>query len=406
MTEVKVPNLAESITEGTISNWVVKEGDYVKQGDILLELETDKVNMEISAEHAGVVKKILKQTGDNVEVGEVIAQLDESANAGAAKPQASESTEKQTSAPEKEETKTESLESNKKRTNASPAMRKLAREKGVHVDDLQAQLYKNSDESNQKNAQQTQQASIPQSENSSNTTKPVERKRMTRRQQTIATNLVQSQHNAAMLTTFNEVDMTKVMDIRKRRKQGFIEKHDINLGFMSFFSKAVVGALKAFPIINSEIDGQDIIYKKYYDIGIAVANDAGLVVPVVRNVDSLTFVEIERQIASLAQKARSNKLTLEDLTGGTFTITNGGVFGSLFSTPILNAPQVGILGMHTIQKRPVTVSTPDGDKLEHRPMMYIALSYDHRIVDGREAVGFLATIKKLLEEPELLLLEG
>lgn len=409
MTEVKVPNLAESITEGTISNWVVKEGDYVKQGDILLELETDKVNMEISAEQAGVVKKILKQTGENVEVGEIIAQLDESANEGTAKPQASESTKQQTSAPEtKEVTKSESLESNKKRTNASPAMRKLAREKGVHVDDLQAQLYKNSDESNQKNNQQAQKVSSPQSEISGNSeeAKPVERKRMTRRQQTIATNLVQSQHNAAMLTTFNEVDMTKVMDIRKRRKQGFIEKHEINLGFMSFFSKAVVGALKAFPIINSEIDGQDIIYKKYYDIGIAVANDAGLVVPVVRNVDSLTFVEIERQIASLAQKARSNKLTLEDLKGGTFTITNGGVFGSLFSTPILNAPQVGILGMHTIQKRPVTISTPDGDKLEHRPMMYIALSYDHRIVDGREAVGFLATIKKLLEEPELLLLEG
>jgi 2-oxoglutarate dehydrogenase E2 component (dihydrolipoamide succinyltransferase) len=407
VTEVKVPNLAESITEGTISNWVVKEGDYVKQGDILLELETDKVNMEISAEQAGVVKKILKQAGDNVEVGEVIAQLDENATEATAETQEKKSTEEKSApAPSKEAVQSESLESSKKRINASPAMRKLAREKGVHVDDLQAQLYK-SDASDQK-PEQTQKVSIAPTENNGNfaEAKPIERKRMTRRQQTIANNLVQSQHNAAMLTTFNEVDMSKVMDIRKRRKQGFIEKHEVNLGFMSFFSKAVVGALKAFPIINSEIDGQDIIYKKYYDIGIAVANDAGLVVPVVRNVDSLTFVEIEREISSLAQKARSNKLTLDDLKGGTFTITNGGVFGSLFSTPILNAPQVGILGMHTIQKRPVTVSTPEGDKLEHRPMMYIALSYDHRIVDGREAVGFLATVKKLIEDPELLLLEG
>ncbi|MCH5586644.1 2-oxoglutarate dehydrogenase complex dihydrolipoyllysine-residue succinyltransferase [Shimazuella sp. AN120528] len=411
MTEVKVPNLAESITEGTISNWVVKEGDYVKQGDILLELETDKVNMEISAEQAGVVKKIIKQAGENVEVGEVIAHLDENASTEAtSESKTSESSEAKTPAPQtKEETKsTQSIsdkqDSNKKRTNASPAMRKLAREKGVDVDELQAELYKKDDGNDQKSTQQISEPTSPAQEEVN--TKPIERKRMTRRQQTIATNLVQSQHNAAMLTTFNEVDMTKVMDIRKRRKQAFIEKHDINLGFMSFFSKAVVGALKAFPILNSEIDGQDILYKKYYDIGIAVANDAGLVVPVVRNVDSLTFVEIERQIASLANKARTNKLTLDELKGGTFTITNGGVFGSLFSTPILNAPQVGILGMHTIQKRPVTITTADGDKLEHRPMMYIALSYDHRIVDGREAVGFLATVKKLIEDPELLLLEG
>jgi 2-oxoglutarate dehydrogenase E2 component (dihydrolipoamide succinyltransferase) len=406
VTEVKVPNLAESITEGTISNWVVKEGDYVKQGDILLELETDKVNMEISAEQAGVVRKILKQAGENVEIGEVIAHLDENANERTAESPTNESSEKQTSSTQSKkeavEPTSEKQDSNKKRISASPAMRKLAREKGVNVDDLQTERYKKKEEPI---SQLTSSAQIEKNESAIDG-KPVERKRMTRRQQTIANNLVQSQHNAAMLTTFNEVDMTKVIDIRKRRKQAFIDKYEINLGFMSFFSKAVVGALKAYPILNSEIDGQDIIYKKYYDIGIAVANDAGLVVPVVRNVDSLTFVEIERQITSLAQKARSNKLTLEDLKGGTFTITNGGVFGSLFSTPILNAPQVGILGMHTIQKRPVTVSTSEGDKLEHRPMMYIALSYDHRIVDGREAVGFLATIKKLLEEPELLLLEG
>jgi 2-oxoglutarate dehydrogenase E2 component (dihydrolipoamide succinyltransferase) len=407
VTEVKVPNLAESITEGTISNWLVKEGDYVKQGDILLELETDKVNMEISAEQAGVVKKIVKQTGDNVEVGEVIAHLDESGSENA--PAQNAANNQTDSGPTKEETTTsqEKHDTSKKRNlnpTASPSLRKLAREKGVHVDDIQTgRLTKQDVESNNREVKPTSTPAQPSTTDTSHPNKPVERKKMTRRQQTIAKNLVQAQHNAAMLTTFNEVDMSKVMDIRKRRKQSFIEKHEVNLGFMSFFSKAVVGALKAFPILNAEVDGQDIIYKKYYDIGIAVANDEGLVVPVVRNVDSLTFVEIERQIATLAQKARTNKLTLDDLKGGTFTITNGGVFGSLFSTPILNAPQVGILGMHTIQTRPVTV---DGDKVEHHPMMYIALSYDHRIVDGREAVGFLATIKKLLEEPELLLLEG
>lgn len=206
-----------------------------------------------------------------------------------------------------------------------------------------------------------------------------------------------------MLTTFNEVDMSAIMEVRKRRKEAFKEEHDVNLGFMSFFTKAVVAALKKYPVLNAEIDGQDILYKKYYDIGVAVATDDGLVVPVVRDADRSSFAEIERDIYNLAKKARDNKLALADLQGGTFTITNGGVFGSLMSTPILNAPQVGILGMHTIQKRPVTVN---GDQLEHRPMMYIALSYDHRIVDGKEAVSFLVTIKKLLEDPELLLLEG
>jgi 2-oxoglutarate dehydrogenase E2 component (dihydrolipoamide succinyltransferase) len=226
---------------------------------------------------------------------------------------------------------------------------------------------------------------------------------MSRRRLTIADRLLQAQQNAAMLTTFNEVDMSAVMDIRRRRKEAFREQYGVGLGFMSFFTKAVVGALKAFPLLNAEIRGEEILIKKYYDIGIAVATDEGLVVPVVRNADRLNFAEIERQIASLAEKARSKSLSLGELTGGTFTITNGGVFGSLLSTPILNAPQVGILGMHTIQKRPVTVE--DGS-IESRPMMYIALSYDHRLIDGREAVQFLVRIKKMLEDPELLLLEG
>jgi 2-oxoglutarate dehydrogenase E2 component (dihydrolipoamide succinyltransferase) len=226
---------------------------------------------------------------------------------------------------------------------------------------------------------------------------------MTRRRQTIANRLVQAQQDAAMLTTFNEVDLTAVMEIRRRRKESFREQHDVNLGFMSFFTKAVIGALKAYPMVNAEIQGDEILLKKYYDIGIAVSTDEGLVVPVVRDADRKSFAEIEREIASLAKKARENALSLSDLTGGTFTITNGGIFGSLLSTPILNTPQVGILGMHKIQQRPVTL--PDGS-MESRPMMYIALSYDHRIIDGKEAVGFLVRVKEMLEDPEVLLLEG
>src|SRR5690606_10489144 len=219
--------------------------------------------------------------------------------------------------------------------------------------------------------------------------KPVDRKRMSRRRATIAKRLVEAQRTAAMLTTFNEVDMTAILDLRKRRKENFFAKNEVNLGFMSFFTKAVVGALKQFPLLNAEIDGEDIVIKKFYDIGIAVAAKEGLVVPVVRDADRLGFAEIERNIAELAKKARANTLTLDELQGGSFTITNGGVFGSLLSTPILNTPQVGILGMHKIQLRPVAI---DEERMENRPMMYIALSYDHRIVDGSEAVRFLATV--------------
>ncbi|MBO9598222.1 MAG: dihydrolipoyllysine-residue succinyltransferase, partial [Cohnella sp.] len=236
-----------------------------------------------------------------------------------------------------------------------------------------------------------------------NYAKPEERRKMSRRRMTIAKRLVEAQHTAAMLTTFNEVDMSAIMEIRKRRKDSFKEKHDVGLGFMSFFTKAVVGALKAFPLLNAEISGDDIIVKKYYDIGIAVSAKEGLVVPVVREADRLGFAEIERSIVNLAAKARSNTLELSELQGGTFTITNGGTFGSLLSTPILNAPQVGILGMHKIQLRPVAI---DAERMENRPMMYIALSYDHRIVDGAEAVQFLVKVKQMLEDPETLLLEG
>jgi len=229
-----------------------------------------------------------------------------------------------------------------------------------------------------------------------------ERVRMTRRRQTIAQRLVEAQHSAAMLTTFNEIDMSAVMDVRKRRKDTFKERHGIGLGFMSFFTKAVVGALKAFPMLNAEIQGAEIVLKRYYDIGIAVGAEEGLVVPVVRDADRKGFAQIEREIADLAQRARDGKLTLAELQGGTFTITNGGIFGSLMSTPILNAPQVGILGMHKIEERPIAL----GGQVVIRPMMYVALSYDHRIVDGNTAVRFLVRVKEMIEDPETLLLEG
>ena len=226
---------------------------------------------------------------------------------------------------------------------------------------------------------------------------------MSRRRQTIAKRLVEVQQNAAMLTTFNEIDMTAVMDLRKRKKDKFYEQNDVRLGFMSFFTKAVVAALKKYPAVNSELDGDELILKKFYDIGVAVSTDEGLVVPVIRDCDRKNFPEIEEDILGVALKARDNKLALSDLQGGTFTITNGGVFGSLLSTPILNGTQVGILGMHTIQTRPVAI---DAERMENRPMMYVALSYDHRVIDGKEAVGFLVTVKKLLENPEDLLLQG
>lgn len=408
MIEIKVPELAESITEGTISQWYKSEGDKVEQGEAIAEIETDKVNMDIHAEHEGVLTKLLKQVGDTVLVGETIAQLSTEA---AATPSTPEKQEAPAPQPVVEEQAAEKVPA----PLASPAARKKAREMGLDLSTLSSRdplgrirpedVVKPSPVSNV--AQQparTPQPTTPVAATTPVDDRSVERIPMSRRRQTIATRLVEAQHNAAMLTTFNEVDLSAVMDIRRRRKDAFLEKHDVRLGFMSFFTKAVVGALKQFPLLNAEIQGHEMVVKKYYDIGIAVAAKEGLVVPVVRNADRLSFAEIEREIASLAKKAQENRLTLEELQGGTFTITNGGVFGSLFSTPILNAPQVGILGMHTIQRRPVVVD--ENDKIEVRPMMYIALSYDHRIVDGKEAVSFLATVKRLVEDPEDLLLEG
>ncbi|MGG4141700.1 2-oxoglutarate dehydrogenase complex dihydrolipoyllysine-residue succinyltransferase [Paenibacillus algorifonticola] len=417
MQQIIVPAMGESITEGTISKWIVKVGDSVKQGDVLLELETDKVNIEISAEQDGTIQEITRSEGDTVQIGEAIGSI----AAGGAAPSAP-AAEPAKAAPAVEAAApaqaapiappVAEADSKGGQVAASPAARKLAREKGIDLSQVQSRDPLSRVSSDDVRSHGTQPAA-PQAPAAPaakapaapkfQSAKPYERKKMSRRRATIANRLVEAQRTAAMLTTFNEVDMTAIMDIRKRRKQSFLDKHEVGLGFMSFFTKAVVGALKEFPLLNAEIEGEDIIVKQFYDIGIAVSAKEGLVVPVVRDADRLSFAEIERSIVDLAGKARTNSLGLSDLQGGTFTITNGGTFGSLLSTPIINAPQVGILGMHKIQLRPVAI---DAERSENRPMMYIALSYDHRIVDGAEAVRFLVKVKAMLEDPETLLLEG
>lgn len=412
MAEIKVPELAESITEGTIAQWLKQPGDYVEKGEYIVELETDKVNVEVISEEAGTIQELKAEEGDTVEVGQVIAVVGEGGEAPAP---SEEKAEEKAEAPEQKDQKQEPAKEEpaatekKNRPIASPAARKLAREKGIDLSDVPTdplgrvrkqdiEAYGNKPASAPaKPAPEAKKA--PKSDNG----KPVEREKMSRRRQTIAKRLVEVQQTAAMLTTFNEIDMTAVMELRKRKKDKFFEDHDVRLGFMSFFTKAVVAALKKYPYVNAEIDGDEIVLKKFYDVGVAVSTEDGLVVPVVRDCERKNFAEIEGEIMELATKARKNKLALSDLQGGSFTITNGGVFGSLLSTPILNGPQVGILGMHKIQLRPMAI---DKDTMENRPMMYVALSYDHRIIDGKEAVGFLAMVKELLENPEDLLLEG
>ncbi|MFC4800328.1 2-oxoglutarate dehydrogenase complex dihydrolipoyllysine-residue succinyltransferase [Neobacillus sp. GCM10023253] len=427
MAEIKVPELAESITEGTIAKWLKNTGEHVEKGEYLVELETDKVNIEIISDFSGTLTEQKFSEGDTVRVGETIAVVEEGVGQAAPaavseqapQPPAAVLTEvppalpNNTGSVETAGIQQDRKEESGKRPIASPAARKLAREKGINLQEIPSSdplgRLRKQDVSSFQPGMNPAGPSVPKREASvepmkvENPAKPVINERMSRRRQTIAKRLLEVKQSTAMLTTFNEIDMTAVMDLRKRRKDKFFEEHDVRLGFMSFFTKAVVAALKKYPYLNAEIQGDQILVKKFYDIGIAVAAEEGLVVPVVRDADRKSFAEIESDIMQLAEKARANKLSLKDLQGGTFTITNGGVFGSLLSTPILNGPQVGILGMHTIQLRPVAV---DKDKMENRPMMYVALSYDHRIVDGKEAVSFLSTIKKLLEDPETLLLEG
>ncbi|MBO0586356.1 2-oxoglutarate dehydrogenase complex dihydrolipoyllysine-residue succinyltransferase [Sporosarcina sp. E16_8] len=404
MAEIIVPELAESITEGTVAQWLKQPGESVEKGEFIVELETDKVNVEIISEEAGIVQEHLAAEGDTVQVGQVIAIVGSGSGAPAAAPSApvTEAVQKVEAAPVTPAATEDASGSD--RTIASPAARKLAREKGidlaavspvdpmgrVRVQDVEAHG----------TAPKAQPAAIAPKAAAVVEDGRVTREKMTRRRQTIAKRLLEVKQSTAMLTTFNEIDMTNVMALRSRKKDQFFEQNDVRLGFMSFFTKAVVAALKKYPYVNAEIDGDEIILKNFYDIGVAISTDGGLVVPNVVDADRKNFAEIEGTIVELAKKARDNKLTIADMTGGSFTITNGGVFGSLMSTPIMNGAQVGILGMHTIQKRPVAI----GNNVEIRPMMYVALSYDHRVIDGKDSVGFLKMVKELIENPEDLLL--
>ena len=425
--EIHVPELGESVADATVGRWLKQEGDEVKSGEPLVELETDKINFEVEAEQDGVLENIAKGEGETVNVGEVIGTIGE-ADGRPAQEEAEEVEEAQ--APDEEEEERAEAEQpeaeeepdghREMEVRASPSVRKLAQEYDVDLaevsgsgsggritrEDVERLIREQGRPAEEERpdgrpARAPERAPEPQVLEDGRAALE-ERVRMSRRRQTIAKRLVEAQQTAAMLTTFNEADMSSVMELRNRRKEDFQERHGIKLGFMSFFVKASIGALKAFPKINSELRGEELIVKHYYDIGVAVNTEEGLVVPVVRDADKLGFAEIERQIGELATKARERRLALEELQGGTFTITNGGIFGSLISTPILNTPQVAILGMHKIQDRPVVLN----GELEARPMMYLALSYDHRIVDGADAVSFLVRIKELIEDPESLLLEG
>ena len=432
MSNIVVPELGESVVEARVARWLKKEGDRVELGEPVVELETEKIDLEVNADRSGVISSIKRQEGEDVKIGELLAVVDESAAGATASAGGNGSPAKSApvapppppaAAPAADEPR------------STPTARSMARAHDVNLgsvqgsgaggrvmkQDVQAALgsSKAPAPTSDKIAP-AREASVAPTGNkvapTSNPSAPTRdtvapgpvgdrsetRQRMSKRRATIARRLVEAQRTAAMLTTFNEVDMTAVMALRARRKEAFQKQHGVGLGIASFFVKASVAALRAFPQINAEIQGDEIVLKHYYDVGMAVGAEGGLVVPVIRDADRLSFAGIELAIRDFAARAKNGTLTLEDLAGGTFTITNGGVFGSLMSTPILNPPQVGILGLHKIQDRPIAL---DG-KIEVRPMMYIALSYDHRIVDGREAVQFLVKIKEYIEDPGQLLIES
>ena len=396
--EIKVPIFPESVADGTIVTWHKKVGDAVKRDEIVADIETDKVVFEVPAIETGLVKDILEEEGATVLSGQVIAHINTSKeavtqaeNGSDFKAVASDKTSTEVNAPPLEPKVMPAAQKMIVEHNLDPTQITGTGKNGrVLKEDVQhaVALPKSAEESRTMGG-------VPEGE------RPQQRVPMTRLRARIAERLVEVQHTAAILTTFNEVNMQSVMDIRLRYREQFEKTHDVRLGFMSFFVKATVEALKRFPEVNASIDGNDIIYHGFFDIGIAVSSTRGLVVPILRDADQLGIATIEARIAELGQKAKSGTLSLEEITGGTFSITNGGIFGSLLSTPILNPPQSSILGMHKIQKRPVA----EGDEIVIRPMMYLALSYDHRIIDGRGAVQFLVTIKELLEDPTRILLE-
>jgi len=415
MTNIVVPELGESVVEARVARWLKKEGDRVEVGEPIVELETEKIDLEVNAERGGVIASIKRKEGEDVKIGEVLGVVDESAAApgpggnGASAAPAAKAPPAAASTPPGD-TQVAAAETDD--TRATPTARRMAKDHDVNLGALQgsgpAGRVMKQDVQNviapvapltpvppagARTGGPTQRRSSERSE---------ERQRMSKRRATIARRLVEAQHTAAMLTTFNEVDMTAVMNLRERRKDAFKQQYGVGLGIASFFVKASLAALRAFPQLNAEIQGDEIVLKRYYDIGMAVGAEGGLVVPVLHDADQMSFAEIEQRIRDYAKRAADGTLNLQDLAGGTFTITNGGVFGSLLSTPILNPPQVGILGLHKIQDRPIAVN----GQVVVRPMMYVALSYDHRLVDGREAVQFLVKIKEFIEDPGQLLLES
>ncbi len=426
-TEIRVPTLGESVSEATIGKWFKKVGDAIAVDEPLVELETDKVTIEVPAASAGALAEIAAKEGETVEVGALLGMIgaaDGTAPAPAKKEEAKPQAVAQASGAAAAATTAEAVaktaevageppiaERRPSEMPASPAASKLLAEKGVPVSQVEGsgkrgQVLKGDVlEAVAKGISTPPAAEAPKvvarPASPADDASREERVKMTRLRQTIAKRLKDAQNSAAMLTTYNEVDMSAVMDLRNRYKDIFEKKHGVKLGFMGFFTKAVTHALKEIPAVNAEIDGTDIIYKNFAHVGVAVGTDKGLVVPVVRNADQMSIAEIEKEIGRLGKAARDGALSMADMQGGTFTISNGGVYGSLMSSPILNAPQSGILGMHKIQERPVVV----GGQIVIRPMMYLALSYDHRIVDGKEAVTFLVRVKESLEDPERLVLD-
>jgi 2-oxoglutarate dehydrogenase E2 component (dihydrolipoamide succinyltransferase) len=432
-TKVVVPDLGESIVEATVGRWEKSVGDSVAVGDVLVTLETDKVDVEVGAEKSGVLAQIEVEQGQDVAIGDVLGIIEEGET------EAEEPAQKPEKVERAEEAQAAASPTNGRGAGVAPppshdkepitpVARRMAKEQGIDLaaiegtgpggritkQDLEEHLRAQKPAAGevtpdkQKPTEKAPTRSARPSEAPGVKTQEVvegkreERIRMSRRRRTIAQRLVEAQRTAAMLTTFNELDMSAVIELRQRRRESFRERHGVKLGFMSFFVKASIGALKVFPRLNAELDGDDIILKRHYDIGMAIGAEEGLVVPVLRDADRMSFAEIEQTIQEYVEKTQNQTLSLEDLRGGTFTITNGGVYGSLLSTPILNPPQVGILGLHKIEERPIA----SGGNVAVRPMMYVALSYDHRIVDGQEAVQFLVKVKELIEEPEVLLLEG
>lgn len=414
-TEVKIPVIGESVEEATLSTWSVADGDIVEEGDILCEIESDKASLELPAEVSGKIT-LKASEGDDLKIGSVIAEIDESAAGDSTSKKEvpkEEKTESNNSAAKEQSSETPS--SNEKSGVASPAARKILAEKNLSADsmtgsgkdgritksDAMAANASEKKETSSQSSKSSQPATSSPAAIMQGGSREINREKMTRLRKTIAKRLTEAKNSTAMLTTFNEVDMKPVMDMRKKYQDQFVKKHGIKLGFMSLFTKACCVAMRNHPLVNAQIEGEELLIPDYVDMGIAVSSDKGLVVPVVRNAESQSLADIEKEIARLASKAREGKITLDEMSGGTFTITNGGIFGSMLSTPILNIPQSAILGMHNIVERPWVV---DG-KVEIRPIMYIALSYDHRVIDGKDSVGFLKTVKDLLEDPARMILD-